>query len=99
MEKAERRENSSSQFTLPPLDIPWLVFCSPPYAFFVERQKEMLELIEAVIEHAPERSILVVEADERFDFELLPGGVQQEKRGPGWRVQEYHPAVVGILRK
>lgn len=99
MEKAEGRENSSSQFTLPPLDIPWLVFCSPPYAFFVDRQKEMLELIEAVIEHAPDRSIIIVEADERFDFELLPGGVQQEKHGPGWRVQEYHPAVVGILRK
>src|SRR3954463_13867874 len=25
--------------------IPWLVFCSPPYAFFRERQAEMVDLI------------------------------------------------------
>ena len=29
-------------------DLPWLVFCSPPYAFFVDRQEEMLKLIGAL---------------------------------------------------
>jgi 16S rRNA (guanine966-N2)-methyltransferase len=28
--------------------MPWLVFCSPPYAFFVDRQADMLELIDFI---------------------------------------------------
>lgn len=81
-----------------PRDLPWLVFCSPPYAFFVEREDEMLGLITAILEHCPAGSILLVEADERFDFERLPGGTRQEKRGPGWDVRTYPPAVVGVWR-
>ena len=78
--------------------IPWLVFCSPPYAFFVDRQDDMLSLIKDVLKYAPTGSILMVEADERFDFDLLPGGVRQEKRGEGWDVRTYYPAVVGVWR-
>ena len=32
----------------PPRELPWLVFCSPPYSFFVEREAEMLELIQRI---------------------------------------------------
>ena len=78
--------------------IPWLVFCSPPYAFYVDRQNDVLELIDAVLRHAPAESILVVEADKRFDFNLLPGGVAQEKHDRGWDVRTYAPAVVGLWR-
>ena len=69
---------------------PWLIFCSPPYAFYVDRQAEMLELITAIMEHTPLDSLFVVEADERFDFELLPGE---------WDVRTYSPAVVGVWHK
>jgi len=68
---------------------PWLVFCSPPYSFFVDRQDDMLSLITDLLKHAPPESIFLVEADERFDFDLLPGGARKEKRGP---------AVVGVWR-
>lgn len=78
--------------------MPWLVFCSPPYAFFVDRLDEMLELIGVLLEHAQPGSIFLVEADERFDFERLPGGVRKEKRGAGWDVRTYPPAVVGVWR-
>jgi len=78
--------------------IPWLVFCSPPYVFFIDRQREMLSLIADLIEHAPPGSIFLVESDERFDFDLLPGGVRKEKKGPGWDVRTYAPAVVGVWR-
>ena len=81
---------------LPPLA--WLVFCSPPYAFFVDRQHDMLGLIHTVLQYAPAGSILFVEADERFDFDLLPGGTRKEKRGEGWDVRHYPPAVVGVWR-
>ncbi len=77
---------------------PWLVFISPPYAFFVERQEEMLSLIQTLHDAAPVDSVLVIEADERFDFSLLPGEVKQHRSESGWDVRAYSPAVVGVLR-
>jgi 16S rRNA (guanine(966)-N(2))-methyltransferase RsmD len=71
---------------------PWLVFSSPPYAFYVDRKEEMLDLLGHLIEAAPEESVFIVESDERFDFRLLPD--------PGaWDIRSYSPAVIGIYRK
>lgn len=78
---------------------PWLMFVSPPYVFFVDRQEEMLALVKALIEHAPAGSVIVVESDERFDFGLLPGGVRTDRHSDGWDVRPYSPAVVGVWRK
>ena len=72
-------------------DVPWVVFCSPPYDFFVSRTEEMLELINGLIHSAPAESIFVVEADERFDFQTLPDPQT-------WNIRSYPPAVVGIYR-
>jgi 16S rRNA (guanine966-N2)-methyltransferase len=69
---------------------PVTVFCSPPFDFYVDRQREMLALIGRWLEAAGEGSQMVVEADERFDFASLP---QAER----WDVREYLPAVVGIF--
>lgn len=77
----------------------WLVFCSPPYAFYSERQNDMLQLIQRVMLAAPYGSIVVVEADENFDFQRLPGGIAEKKQRTGWRVREYPPAVIGLWRK
>jgi 16S rRNA (guanine966-N2)-methyltransferase len=76
----------------------WLVFCSPPYAFYRERQAEMLELIRRIQEHAPVGSILIVETDEQFDFELLRSGVSSGQDAVEWDVRAYLPAVIGIWR-
>lgn len=95
---SELTSSSDSTIRNPTSAIPWLVFCSPPYSFFIDRQEDMLGLIETVLKHAPPDSILLVEADERFDFDLLPGGVRKEKRGAGWDVRNYPPAVVGVWR-
>lgn len=76
---------------------PWIVFCSPPYVFFQERQAEMLDLIGRLRECAPAGSILLVEADDHFDFSLLigdPSGAEYE----AWDVRSYPPAVVGVRR-
>lgn len=89
---------SDSPTNAPATDRPWLAFISPPYAFFIERQEEMLMLINALLQHAPPQSILVVEADERFDFSLLPGEVKEHRTEEGWDVRSYPPAVVGVLR-
>lgn len=69
---------------------PWAVFSSPPYDFYLDRAEEMLALIASLIDRAPDDSVVVVEADERFDFAALPE--------PGdWDVRRYAPAVVGVL--
>ena len=73
-------------------DQPWLVFCCPPYAFFEDRQSELLELITNLIDVAPEESIFVVESDSRFAPEKLP-------HSEDWTVRKYSPALVSIFRK
>jgi 16S rRNA (guanine966-N2)-methyltransferase len=70
----------------------WLVFCSPPYDFYISRTNDMLELLGELLQSAPKKSIFLVEADERFDFALLP----DQK---AWDIRTYQPAVIGIYRK
>jgi len=69
--------------------VPWLVFCCPPYDFYIERQEAMLELIGGILSEAPPGSLLVVESDTRFDPALLP-------EADAWDVRRYPPAVVAI---
>ncbi len=76
--------------------VPWLVFCSPPYVFFVERQEEMKDLIARIQTHSPAGSILVVESDDQFDFRLL--GVDEPATAAHWDIRIYAPAIVGIWR-
>ncbi len=77
--------------------VPWLVFCSPPYVFFRDREAEMLDLINRIRDHAPVGSILLVEAEDPFDFDLLrgdPSGGEYQ----AWDVRSYAPAVLGVRR-
>ena len=71
---------------------PWLVFCSPPFEFYVSRREEMLSMISRLAEAAPVGSAFVVEADENFDMTLLP-------HPTAWDVRTYPPAVLGIWEK
>lgn len=75
---------------LPLAELPWLVLCSPPYDFYVDRAEQMLALIERMISHAAPGSLIAVEADRRFDFTTLPSPEL-------WDVRTYSPAVVGLL--
>ncbi|HEV7225503.1 MAG TPA: RsmD family RNA methyltransferase [Pirellulales bacterium] len=70
----------------------WVVFCSPPFEFYVSRRDEMLELIGKLFAAAPAGSLFAVESDARFDFGVLPEAGE-------WDVREYPPARVGIFRK
>ncbi|MEX2026019.1 MAG: RsmD family RNA methyltransferase [Pirellulaceae bacterium] len=71
---------------------PLAVFCSPPYEFYVSRLEEMLRLLSQLWDLAPAGSLFIVEADERFDFALLP-------LPETWFVRAYLPAVIGIGEK
>ncbi len=73
-------------------ETPWVVFVCPPYDFFIERTAQMLELIEQIWEQAPPESVMVVEADDRFEFRDWPLTAEGDTR-------VYAPAVVNLLRK
>lgn len=73
-----------------PGEAPLLVFCCPPYDFFLDRRSDLLELIQTYVDRAPRESLLVVECDTRFEPGLLPLAEQ-------WDVRRYPPAVVALL--
>jgi 16S rRNA (guanine(966)-N(2))-methyltransferase RsmD len=68
---------------------PWTVFCSPPYAMYVEQSDELMGLLASLLRLAQAASRFVVEADGRFDLARLP-------EAGAWDVRIYEPAVVGI---
>lgn len=70
-------------------EIPLTIFCSPPYDFYVERREQMLDLIARWLAIIPNKSHIVVEADERLDIQSLP-------RHNEWDARQYPPAVVAI---
>lgn len=72
-------------------DHPWLVFCSPPYEFYVTRADELRELILGLYERSPDGSWFVIESDERFDATTWPLGE--------WDVRRYAPAIVAVAGK
>lgn len=69
----------------------WLVFICPPYRLFLEQLDEMLQLVSHVLERLPPDSLVVVEADDNFDFAALPDAER-------WNVRAYSPAIIGIYR-
>ena len=77
----------------PPKQSPWILFCSPPYDFYVSRKAEMLEMLIRLFELVPADSIFVIEADERFDLTQLP--IVPEPH----RIRSYPPAVIAIVTK
>jgi 16S rRNA (guanine966-N2)-methyltransferase len=68
---------------------PWLVFCSPPFDLYVSHTSEMLTLLQHVVDAAPALSVLVVEADERFEMASLPTSFV-------WDIRPYPPAVLAL---
>jgi len=77
----------------PPKESPWIVFCSPPYEFYVARQAEMLDMLNRLVDLAPADSMFVIEADQRFDLTLLPCIPVPN------RIRSYPPAVIAIFTK
>lgn len=69
---------------------PWLILCSPPFDFFVDRLPEMHRLLAELLRAAPVTSLMAVEADQRFDWTTL------QDLGD-WDIRRYPPALLGIL--
>ena len=71
---------------------PWVVFCCPPYDFYVERKEDVLAMVGDLLNVAPAGSIFVVESDGRFDPAELPDS-------NSWVVRKYAPALVAVRRE
>ena len=70
---------------------PWAVFCCPPYDLFVDKQQDLMVLIENFQKLCPAESLIVVESDSRFDPELLPDD-------ENWDSRQYSPAVISVWK-
>jgi 16S rRNA (guanine966-N2)-methyltransferase len=81
----------AKRLTADPL-VPWLVFCCPPYEFYVSRRPGMFDLVTWLWNAAPAESLFVIESDERF-------GPAELISGANWDVRTYPPAVIGIAEK
>ncbi|WP_231617453.1 RsmD family RNA methyltransferase [Novipirellula aureliae] len=71
----------SEQVLIPPADpddpligVPWIVFVCPPYILWEEELGKLNQIINRVLTNAPPGSVLVVEAEKKFDIESLPKG-------------------------
>jgi 16S rRNA (guanine966-N2)-methyltransferase len=71
---------------------PWLVFFSPPYAFYEQRASEVAQLLDRLVRQAPPGSTVVVETVESYDLASLP-------LSDLWQVRHYPPAVLAILHE
>ena len=76
-----------------PQGTPWIVFCSPPYDFYVDRRAGMLELLGNLRHSAPQGSVFVIESDNRFDVSLLPFAENTI------RARSYPPAEIAVIEE
>ncbi len=72
-------------------EVPWVVFCSPPWNLFQRRAADIIELLAALMNVAPPESVFAVESDDQFDPLQLPNS-------EAWRIRHYPPALLSILR-
>lgn len=73
-----------------PADVPWLVFCCPPYAMYRERLDDITTMLHHLRDLAPDGSRFLIEAEIPFDVTQFWEA--------DWRVREYAPAIVGYSR-
>lgn len=71
---------------------PHVAFCCPPYELYYQAAEQMRELITGLVRELPSDSVVVVEADERFDFAGLPWPER-------WDVRTYRPSRIGFFWK
>jgi 16S rRNA (guanine966-N2)-methyltransferase len=71
---------------------PWVVFCCPPYDFYVDRPDDVLKMVADLMAIAPLGSLFLVESDSRFDPRGLPDP-------DSWLVRKYSPALVAVRRE
>ena len=78
-----------------PRDLPWVVFVSPPWAFFAAdhpHRDDIMKLIDTVGQAAPPGSVVVVEGDASLDPSDLPIGPWESRPVPPAILHFWRPA-------
>ena len=68
---------------------PTVIFCCPPYDFYLERWQQLSAMIDGILALVPSGSLMLVESDERFETTQLPDAIE-------WDVRAYPPAVLSL---
>jgi 16S rRNA (guanine966-N2)-methyltransferase len=67
---------------IPPGNAPVNLFLSPPFPDLSEKADEFLELVNHLLDKAPDESVLVIQAEDGFPLDRLPDL-------PAWDVRKY----------
>jgi 16S rRNA (guanine966-N2)-methyltransferase len=89
------RWTASMEKNLPMLrlpELPWVVFCCPPYALWEEAPDDMRMLLQRWVELAPVGSLFAIELEEKTPLDFLPKDLE-------WDVRTYRPARMAIGEK
>ena len=73
-------------------EIPWVIFCCPPYKLWTQEPDKICNGLRALFEASPTGSQLVCETDHTFD---LPSHMSDME----WDTRDYTPAIVSLCRK
>ena len=73
-------------------DLPWIVFCCPPYALWESDPDGMRMLLNKWVELAPPGSLFAIELEEATPTDFLPSSLE-------WDVRLYRPARMAIAEK
>lgn len=73
-------------------EVPWLVFCCPPYRLWHAEPERMNQHLVELFELAPEGSQMIAEVDTDFDLTKHIPSIE-------WDVRTYPPAFIGVARK
>ena len=77
-----------------PSDAPWMIFVSPPWAFFQSRCSDLNALMVALATIAPEGSRLLVESDDSIAVNDLPERLTDRDGEEPWDSRTLTPAVL-----
>jgi 16S rRNA (guanine966-N2)-methyltransferase len=73
-------------------ELPWVVFCCPPYALWEEDPDAMRSLLQQWVRTAPDGSLFAVELEDKTPLDFLPTELE-------WDVRTYKPAQMAIAEK
>ncbi len=73
-------------------NLPWVLFCCPPYRLWREESERLLPALEELWTLAPKGSWLVCETEQDFDL-------SKELPSIPWDVRKYKPAYIAVAQK
>jgi len=77
-----------------PSDASWMIFVSPPWAFFQSRRSDVYALMTALATIAPAGSRLLVESDDSISVEDLPDRLTDREGEEPWDSRTLAPAIL-----